>query len=80
MHQLSSVTALYALALSQMLSHPIPSAASGFVTSSVGQGEFCRELEAHGMSGGLGKHRGFLCGAGGLKCKQHWACSLGQGN
>lgn len=32
------------------------------------------------LSEGLSKHRGFLCGAQDLKCKQHCSCSLGQGN
>lgn len=50
MHQLSSVTALSALALSRMLSHPIPSAAIPLIDpSSVGQSEFCREQQAHGL-------------------------------
>lgn len=47
--KLSSVTALHVLVLSQMLSHPVPSAATGFVTTSVGQREFCREQQDHGL-------------------------------
>lgn len=37
MHQLSSMTALYPLASSQVLSYSIHPPAGGFVTSSVGQ-------------------------------------------
>lgn len=48
-HQLSSVPALYALPLSQILSLPIPSAAGGFVTSSVGHCVFCREQQDQGL-------------------------------